>query len=159
LGKRVYIASGAKLIATRSESISIGDDTFILEGSLLYPYGGFIKIGSRCSLNPYCVVYGHGGLEIGNDVLIATSCIFIPANHVHTSPNLPIRSQGLECKGIKIEDDVWLGARVTVLDGVSIGKGSVIGAGSVVTKTIPAYSIAVGVPARVIRNRLESRNT
>ncbi|MCX7595635.1 MAG: acyltransferase, partial [Fischerella sp.] len=62
--------------------------------------------------------------------------------------------QGVTCKGIIIEDDCWLGHGVTVLDGVTIGKGSVIGAGAVVTKDIPPYSVAVGIPAKVVKSRI-----
>lgn len=68
---------------------------------------------------------------------------------------LPIREQGVTREGIIIEDDCWLGSGVKVLDGVTIGKGCVIGANSVVTKDIPPYSVAVGAPARVIKKRGE----
>jgi acetyltransferase-like isoleucine patch superfamily enzyme len=74
-------------------------------------------------------------------------------NHVFSDPDQTIMSQGLETKGIVIEDDCWLGTGVRVMDGVTIGKGCVIGAGAVVTKDIPPYSVAVGVPARVISQR------
>ena len=74
-------------------------------------------------------------------------------NHIYDDPKISIRLQGIRANGIKIEDDVWLGVGSTVLDGVTIGKGSVIGAGAVVTKNIPPYSVAVGVPANVIKER------
>ena len=77
------------------------------------------------------------------------------AGHNFERADIPIRNQGHICKNIMIEDVVWLGANVVVLGGVTIGKGCVIGAGSVVTKNIEAYSIAVGVPAKVIKNRLQ----
>ncbi len=74
-------------------------------------------------------------------------------SHNFSDPNIPINQQGLTCKGILIEDDCWLGTGVRVLDGVTIGRGSIVGAGAVVTKSLPPYSIAVGVPARVIDRR------
>jgi acetyltransferase-like isoleucine patch superfamily enzyme len=150
LGRGVHIGPNAELIARKSERITVGESTFILNGALLHPYGGSISVGRNVGINPYCVLYGHGGLEIGDNVLIATSCILIPSNHNFDSLDIPIQRQGLSCRGIRIEDDVWLAARVTVLDGVTIAKGAVIGAGAVVTKNIPSGAIAVGVPARVI---------
>lgn len=159
LGKGVFVASGAEIVAGKNERVEIGDDSFIHRGVLLYPYGGKIRIGKNVGINPYCVIYGHGGVEIGDDVLIATSCVIIPANHRRERLDLPIRSQGLICKGIKIENNVWLGARSVVLDGVKIGEGAVVGAGSVVSRDIPPNSIAVGVPAKVIRMRTEKDST
>jgi len=153
LGRAVHIGPQAELLARRSEQITVGDGTFILKGALLHPYGGWISVGRHVGINPYCVLYGHGGLEIGDNVLIATSCVLIPANHKFDSLEIPINAQGLTTRGIRIEDNVWLGARVTVLDGVTIGTGAVIGAGAVVTRNIPPFSIAVGVPARVIGQR------
>jgi acetyltransferase-like isoleucine patch superfamily enzyme len=153
LGRRVRIDAGAQLTAEPGESIELADDSIVMTGSLLMPYGGRIVIGRRVGINPYCVLYGHGGLEIGDDVLIATGCTLVPANHNFDRLDAPINSQGLTCRGIRIENDVWLGARVTVLDGVTIGHGAVIGAGAVVTRDIPSFAIAVGVPARIVGHR------
>ena len=154
IGRGVFVAAGAELVAERNEQIIIGDRCTILRGALLYPYGGRIVIGDRVGINPYCVLYGHGGLIIGNDVMIAAGCTMIPANHNIENIDIPMNSQGLTTKGIVIEDDVWLAARVTVLDGVRIGKGAVIAAGAVVTKDIASYAIAAGVPARIMGSRL-----
>lgn len=153
LGRRVFVAAGAELVAAPGEKITIGDERLIHRGALLYPYGGTITIGSRVGINPYCVIYGHGGVTIGNDVMIATGCTIIPANHNIADLSVPMHSQGLSLKGIVIEDDVWLAARVTVLDGVRVGRGAVIGAGAVVTTDIPPLAVAVGVPARVVGSR------
>lgn len=94
-----------------------------------------------------------GLIKIGNNVRIAPNVMMISANHVFENPDIPIREQGMEVKPITIEDDVWVAGRVNIIAGVTIGKGSVIGAGSVVTKDIPPYSVAVGVPAKVIKER------
>lgn len=153
LGKGVYIASGAELIARRKEEIVIGDNGFILRGSILHPYGGKIMIGKNVGINHYCVIYGNGGVTIGDNVMIATSCVIVASSHNFGRTDIPMIQQGVTCEGIKIGNDVWLGARVIVLDGVEIGEGSVIGAGSIVSKSIPPYSVAVGVPTRVIKQR------
>jgi acetyltransferase-like isoleucine patch superfamily enzyme len=117
-------------------------------------YGGCITIGDNCSINPYTVLYGHGkGLVIGSNVLIAGHCLIIPANHVFARTDITINKQGTASKGIIIEDDVWIGAGCQVLDGVTIGKGAIIAAGSVVNKSVDAYTIVGGVPAGFIKNR------
>ncbi len=153
LGRRVYIASGTELVASGNEQIRIDNDCFILEGSMLQPYGGNISIGKRVGINLNCVIYGMGGVTIGDNVMMATSCVLVSANHNFERTDIPMNLQGITCKSIKIGNDVWLGARTVVLAGVEIGEGSVIGAGSVVSSNIPPYSVAVGVPARVIKQR------
>ncbi len=155
LHRPVYVHRGAEICADRHDSISIGANSYIHKGALICSYGGSIRIGSGAGINPYCVIYGHGGLEIGNNVMIAAHSVIIPANHNFGRLDLPMSLQGLSCKGIVIGDDVWMGARVTVLDGVTIGRGAVIGAGSVVTRDVPEHAIAVGVPARVVGSRLQ----
>jgi len=134
-------------------TISIGERTSISLGAMIAPYGGSVTIGNDCSVNPYCVLYGHGGLKIGNFVRIAAHTVIIPANHGFEDRNIPISRQPMKLKGIVIEDDVWIGTGVSILDGVKIAKGSVIGAGSVVTKSTEPYGIYVGNPARLVKFR------
>ena len=133
--------------------LSIGPRSEIGPGVLLDPKGGMITIGTASSLNAYCVAYGHGGLNIGNKVRVATGTCFIPAHHNFDDVTQAIADQGVTPTFIIVEDDCWLGAHVTVLGGVRIGAHSVIGAGAVVTKDIPPWSVAMGVPARVARSR------
>ena len=121
--------------------------------SLVEARGGAVEIGPATTIGPFCVLYGHGGLTIGRDCLIASHVVCIPENHCFDRRDLPVRLQGGSRKGISIGDDVWLATQVVVLDGVSIGRGAVIGAGAVVTTDIPPYAIAVGVPARIIAYR------
>lgn len=147
------ISTGCFIKIINGGSIEIGKNCWILDHAMLLSYGGKIKIGDNCSVNPYTILYGHGGLTIGNSVRIAAHTVIIPSNHKFQDKSLPIYKQGHSMKGIIIEDDVWIGANCTILDGVILGKGSVIGAGSVVTKSIPSFSIAVGVPARVLSKR------
>jgi acetyltransferase-like isoleucine patch superfamily enzyme len=96
---------------------------------------------------------GPGLIKIGKDCMIASHSSLYANNHIFADPNKRFREQGVSTKGIVLEDDCWLGTGVRVLDGVTIGKGSVIGAGAVVTRDIEPYSIAVGVPAKVISKR------
>jgi acetyltransferase-like isoleucine patch superfamily enzyme len=96
---------------------------------------------------------------IGANCMIATGCAFMPYQHGFADTRHPVRKQPLTSRGdIIIEDDVWLGVNASVMDGITIGQGAIIGAGAVVTQDIPAHAIAVGVPARVIRFREEREN-
>ena len=135
-------------------SIEIGNHCSIHPFAYIKTYDGKITIGNYCSVHPYTVLYGNGGLSIGNNVRIAAHTVVIPANHNFSSTNIPIFKQGLSTEGIRIEDDVWIGAGVYILDGVTIEKGCVIGAGSIVTKSTEQYGVYVGNPAKKIKDRI-----
>ena len=158
IAKPEFLSSSLR-IELRPDGFAVGGVVTVLPGArisdgvILAPYGGSITIGRNVYIGPYAVLYGHGGLFIGDDVMIAAHTTIVPTNHSFSSSNQPIRSQPASQFGITIMDDVWIGSGVCILDGVTIGRGSVIGASSVVTKSVPDYSIAVGVPAKVIRTR------
>jgi acetyltransferase-like isoleucine patch superfamily enzyme len=159
LGNDVAVESFAELIVDSPNSrIDIGNITYLHSYCQVKTFKGWIKIGSYCTINRFVILAGHGGLEIGDNVLISPNVIMNPQNHIFEDPNILIWKQGVSCVGIKIEDDVWIGAGAIILDGVNIGRGSVIGAGAVVTKDILPYSIAVGVPAQVIKKRGNSKD-
>jgi acetyltransferase-like isoleucine patch superfamily enzyme len=148
------ISSNAVIEIKGGGKITIGANTEILHGVLILTYGGEINIGKRCSINPYSILYGHGGLSIGDDVLIAGANMIIPNNHLFDDLTLPINRQGCKAQGVKIHDNVWIGHGCSILDGIEIESGVVIAAGSVVNKTIIANSVAGGVPAKIIKSRL-----
>lgn len=156
LGKHVFVGDGVTIFArSADESIVLGDEVFINKDTIIEQgHGGSLIIGDRTTIQPRCQFSAYRGtIRIGNEVQIAPNCAFYPYNH-GMSPDQPMKQQPLLSKGgITLEDDVWLGFGVVVLDGVRIGKGAVIGAGSVVNKDIPAGAIAVGVPAKVVKNR------
>ena len=166
LGFKVFnpglkMGSGAvidpRAFPARGGEIIIGENSIVRAGSMLLPSGGSIVIGKRTSLNQYVVINGEGGVHIGNDVMIAAFAAIFAANHNFERIDIPIREQGMASKGgIIIEDDVWLGTHAVVLDGVVIGKGSVIAAGAVVNKSVEPYSIVAGVPAKTIGNRMKA---
>jgi len=137
--------------------VEIGENTIVMHGSILHvynfrniPHSG-ITIGDDSLIGEYNVIRGQGGVKIGNRVYTSPFTQIIAVNHVFDDPNRPFIEQGITAKGIIIEDDVWIGANVVITDGVHIGKGSVVAAGAVVTKDIPSYTIAMGVPAKVFR--------
>lgn len=161
LGRNVYIDHGVYLHALPG-GITIGDRTFIMHNSILHVFNfrdlprAKIDIGHDCFLGESTIIRGQGGVTIGNDVYTGPLVQILAVNHVYTDPDTPIRLQGITAKGIVIEDDVWLAAGVIVIDGARIGHGSVIGAGAVVVDDIPPYSIAIGSPARIVKDRREA---
>jgi len=112
-----------------------------------------ISIGRKVVIGEWCFFDGFGGIEIGDWTIIAHNCSFISEDHGFDALDTPIRFQKKVVAPIKIGRDVWIGCGVRILKGVTIGNGAVIGAGSVVTHDIPPFSIAVGVPAKVIKVR------
>ena len=177
MGKSIYIQNGVELLGACN--IELGDGVHLFKGVRLDAKGNEnnqillapgvaiernvdigaldntqISIGKGTFIGIGTCIAGPGNITIGQRCLIAAHTGIFANNHNYADPLKYIADQGVTCKGIVIEDDCWLGHSVTVTDGVTIGKGSVIGAGAVVTKDIPAYSIAVGTPAKVIKTRL-----
>jgi acetyltransferase-like isoleucine patch superfamily enzyme len=133
--------------------IIIGDRTLISSFVIIRTYGGTIQIGDSCFVNSFTTLYGHGDLTIGNGVLIGPQVTIIPANYGFKDRDLPFRQQPPTMQGITIQDNVWIGAGATILDGCAVGKGAVVGAGAVVTKSVEPYTIVAGVPAKRIGSR------
>ncbi len=136
----------------RGTRIVIGAYSSIDSFVKLKPAGGTgnVVIGERTVINSGCVLYTGNGISIGNDVAIAANCTFAPVNHAYKDKSRKINQQGFlpSRGGIVIEDDVWIGANVIILDGAILRTGCVIGAGSLVRGEIPAYSIQAGNPLR-----------
>ena len=116
--------------------------------------GGRVEIGDETYIHPRCILSGYkGSIVIGKSVQVAANCAFYPYNHGVT-PGIPMDRQPLTSSGdVIVGDEAWIGTAVIILDGVRIGKGAVIGAGSVVTRDIPDNAIACGVPAKVVKMR------
>lgn len=158
IGDRVRILRDVRLNANGyNNKIRIGSLVCLDRGVDInvVPHEGncHIEIGELTHISPYTCLAGPGHIKIGKSCLIASHVGIYANNHNFADPTSYIRDQGVTRKGIFIEDDCWLGTGVKVLDGVTIGRGSVIGAGAVVTRDIPPYSVAVGFPAKVISQR------
>jgi acetyltransferase-like isoleucine patch superfamily enzyme len=152
VGPRTVIEPGARVRLEHGGAIVLGARCNVHCGAMLLSYGGSIRLGDNVSVNPYCILYGHGGLTIGNDVRIAAHCVVVPANH-GTSLGRSIASQPETRRGIHIGNDVWIGAGARILDGSLIADGCVVAAGAVVTGILRANGIYGGVPARLLRER------
>lgn len=124
-------------------------ERFLIEQPFYCDYGYNIEIGEDFYANVNCVILDGAKVTFGNNVFVAPNCGFYTAGH---PLDIAQRNSGLEyARPITVGNDVWIGANVAVLPGVTIGDGCVIGAGSVVTRDIPAHSLAVGNPCRVIK--------
>lgn len=137
-----------------AENISLGDEVVLSYNCRIYAHNnGDITIKNRTKINENVIISAseNGKITIGNDVLIGPNVVIRASNHNFEKRNVPIVQQGHAGGEILIEDDVWLGANVAVLPNAVIKKGAVIGAGAVVNKEVPSYSLSAGVPAKVIR--------
>ena len=159
-GKNVKFEDFSEIHGLCSGGLNFGDYVTISRGVMIRPssyyggdYGIGLTIGEHSSIGPYGYVGCSGKIIIGKNVMFGPKCSLFAENHVFSDTANSIKSQGVQQKGITIEDDCWIGSNVTILDGVTIGKGSVIGAGTLVTKDIPAGSVVVDKRDKVMRAR------
>lgn len=137
--------------------IDIGARTLVMHGSVLHvynfrhlPHAG-IAIGEDCLIGEYNVLRGQGGIHIGHRVFTSPMVQMVAVDHVFDDRSRPFTAQGITARGIRIEDDVWIGAGAVITDGTVIGKGAVVAAGAVVSHDVPPHTVVGGVPARVLR--------
>jgi acetyltransferase-like isoleucine patch superfamily enzyme len=134
-------------------TVEVSDSCELNQGVELNPFGGSIRIARRVWLGPYVVIYGHGGVEIGEQTLISMHCSILSSNHGVPPIGKLIRDTADDLLPTKIGRDVWIGANAVILGGVTIGDGAVVAAGAVVTKDVEPGAVVAGVPARVLRKR------
>lgn len=159
--KNIRIGANTKTFARayfhcdKNCKLSIGSRCEIHSYARIMTYGGNISIGDFCSINPFTILYGHGGLEIGSMVRMAGHVMIVPGNHGMDNTEVPIMQQLVRYEKVVIGDNVWIGAGAKILGGVTIQAGAVVAAGAVVTKDVPMNAIVGGVPAKVLRFRGE----
>ena len=147
-GQRTTIADAVDILSP--QNLLVGDDVEFKYGCHIQ-VGSGITIGSNTHFAPFCVVYGP--LEIGENCAFAAHCTLATVGHGFERIDIPMVQQPTTSRKIIIEDDVWFGANAVVTGGVRVGRGSIIGAGAVVTKDVEPWSVMGGVPARLIRKR------
>jgi maltose O-acetyltransferase len=131
--------------------LSCGTDVMVKQHAY-FGHGGTLRLGDRAQIGMNARIDHE--VTIGDDCVMGPDVVMMTMSHEFEDPSIPINQQPTPARRpIKIGRDVWIGTRVVILPGVEIGEGSVIGVGSIVNKSIPPYSVAVGVPARVVRKR------
>lgn len=158
-GKGVTLERGVIVDGLMRRGVVLGNNVKIgaysvIVGAPASNLGEGISMGANSAVDAYSFLGSSGFISIGENVIMGQHVGFHPENHNFERTDVPIREQGTTRVGITIEDDVWVGSNTIFLDGAHVGKGCVIGAGSVVRGSIPPYSIAVGVPAKVVRSRI-----
>ena len=159
IGDNVVIDDYAVLDAkgTDNQGIFIGNNVMIGRNTVISCKNGNINIGNNTNMAMNCFIQSAKEVNIGNNVLLAAYCYVIGGgDHETERTDVPIIAQGQIVKGIEIEDNCWIGAGVNILDGVKIDRDSIIGSGAVVNKSVSEFSVAVGVPAKIIKNRKDS---
>jgi len=132
---------------------SIGDNVSIHPNVYLFNVDN-LSIGDNVSIHPMCYIEAKGGIELGSNISIAHSATLLSVNHIYSDVNIPIKDQGIQYNRLEVKSDVWIGAKSTILAGVTIEKGVVIAAGAVVTKSVNSHAVVAGVPAKLIKNRI-----
>lgn len=162
-GGLVRLGSHSRIDCTSRDGIKLGRNfklgsfSHMIASGTLANLGRGIVVGDNVGIGEFAYLGGAGGLRIGSDVIVGQYFSTHPENHIFADPVVPIREQGVTREGINIGSDCWIGAKVTILDGVSLGRGCVVAAGSVVTHSFPDHAIIGGVPAKVLMMRGETK--
>jgi len=160
LGNRVVLSEGVVLDARHDEEdqvLTLEDDVILSVNVMISCKNGCVRVGSRTGLSAHTIIHATNDcpVTIGEDAIIGPQCYLAGGgNYHHDRLDVPIRQQGIQQDGgVKLESNIWLGARVTVLGGVTMHAGSIAGAGAVVSQDIPENTICAGIPAKIIRQR------
>jgi acetyltransferase-like isoleucine patch superfamily enzyme len=162
LGKTITIGDNVQINALSKKGITIGDNVSILDNTIIEctgvirELGESLEIGNNVGISQNCFIQVRGKVKIGSDVMLGPGVSIFSENHKYGSTDISMINQGTERLGVIIEDDVWIGARSVILNGVTLKKGCIIAAGSVVNKTYPEYSIIGGVPAKLLKSRISN---
>jgi len=133
--------------------IRIGNGVYLGRNTILSCKNGDIELGDRVNVGFNCELFSGSRVALGADTLVAAYCYFIGGDHAPRDIEAPVTQQGSASRGLSVGPNCWFGAGVKILDGLDIGRNVIVGAGAVVTRPLPDYAVAVGVPARVVRDR------
>lgn len=176
IGRHVQVTHGRKIVCGKNvkfedyseihglcrDGLVFGDNVTIGRGVMIRPssyygndLGKGLVMGEKSSIGPHGYVGCSGKITIGKNVMMGPKCSLFAENHNFSDESKSIKEQGVNQKGITIEDDCWIGSNVIILDGVTIGKGSVIAAGTLVSKDVPAGSLVMDKRNRCISDRVK----
>lgn len=156
LGHRVAVDDNAMLDASGlgSEGITIHDEVVVSRNCMVQAKIGSTTIGERTEVGANSIISSISRVEIGKFGLIGPNCLIGGGHYKTERTGIPMMDMGWSSRGpLVVGDDVWLGTGVVILDGVRVGRGCIIGAGAVVSKDLPDYAVAMGLPARIVRYR------
>ncbi len=160
IGRDTIIEDGVEINCLSKDGIKLGDRVSIGKYAIIRPsnmYGGPIGeglvIGNHSNIGPFNYIGCSGKITIGDNVMIGPRVSIYAEDHIFDNPDLTIKEQGVNKQFVQIEDDCWIASNAVILSGVTIGQGSVVAAGAVVTASVPPYSIVGGVPAKLIKKR------
>ena len=161
-GKNLILEDNVSINALSANGINLGDHVSIARDSILFCTGIIaqkgmgITIGDRTGISARAYFAGQGGIIIGSDVIMGPNVQVFSENHNFSDPALTIKQQGVTKQAVTIGNNCWIGASSIILAGVTIGDGCVVAAGSVVNKSFPANSVIAGIPAKLIKHRVDS---
>lgn len=148
------IGFACRYVLLKSLASQVGDNVAVFPGVYFRNIKN-LSIGNNVSIHPECYIDANGGISIGSDCSIAQGVSIISAEHKWGDLDIPIKDQGTQQMPVTIESNVWLGAKATVLGGVHIKSGSIIGAMALVNKDVEANCVVGGIPAKVIKHRTD----
>lgn len=153
LGSSCIIDDYAVLNGSGSDSsyIKLGNNVVVREFAVVEAHKGFISIGDNSFIGHRVTIYGQGGVTIGSDTMVAAGTLIVSSNHNYELGEAAFKDQGETSLGITIGNNCWIGANVSILDGVELGDGTVVAAGAVVTKSYAGSGVLAGVPAKPIK--------
>lgn len=151
IGKNVTIHSNVRFQQYDNSSLVISDNVEIFDHSVIQSLGGGITIGKNVIIGEYTTIQAQANVTIENDVLLASKIQFISNTHTYEDINTPVKYQPNISSPILVKSGAWIGINATILAGVTIGRNSVVGGGSLVTRDVPDYTVVGGIPAKPIK--------
>ncbi|MDC6389773.1 acyltransferase [Maribacter sp. PR1] len=153
IGNNVFINALCKEGLMFGNNVSVGDNTIIECTGVISHLGQGIKVGNNVGFAQNCFIQVRGKVVIGNNVIFGPNSSVFSENHNFSSLDVPINMQGVNRKGVVIEDGVWIASGAKILDGVIVGKNSIVAAGAVINKDVPPNSIVGGIPGKILKYR------
>jgi len=151
VGENVTIFSNVRFQCSEESPIQISDNVQVYDHSVIQSLGGGISIGKNVIIGEYTTIQAQSNVTIEDDVLLASKIQIITNAHMYDDIDIPIKYQRNQSKPVLIKKGAWIGINCTILSGVTIGKNSVVGAGSIVNRDVPDYCVVAGIPARTIK--------